>query len=290
MPKFLRTIGALMILMLLMSGVGATPTLWQTLSDGLQYTVLQSSTHGKVYAFRLDPTHYKLSLVFAHDIKSADSINDGASISQLAKQSQALVAVNGGFFTPTYQPLGLRIQEGLLRNPLKPVSWWGVFYIRNHMPYIVTPNAFKGNTGVDFAVQSGPRLVINGAIPSLKNSVDDRTALCITKQRQIIVIATQGSSLSMHDFANLLSMPERFGGLACYNALNLDGGHSTQLYAQVGDFKLSIPNLSPIADAVIVVPRNRTAEAAQAHVQKFAQVTQVLFPTCHRKQLYSCIT
>lgn len=280
MPKMLRTLGALIILMLMMSGVSATPTLWQTLADGLQYTVLQPSLHGRIYAFRIDPAKYDLSLAFARDTQDNPSSVSGASVEQLAKQSHALIAVNGGFFTPNYQSLGLRIQAGIMRSPIKPVSWWGVFYIRNHIPTIVSQRKFKETAGIYFAVQSGPRLVVNGAIPALKNTVDDRSALCITKQQQIIIIVTQGSSLSMHDFANLLSMPEHFGGLSCYNALNLDGGHSTQLYANVGSMKLSIPNLSPVADAVIVVPRNKQAEAAQQQMQELTHNTMVFFPSC----------
>lgn len=280
MPKMLRTWGALIILMLMMSGVSATPTLWQTLADGLQYAILQPTLHGRIYAFRIDPARYDLSLAFAHDTQEGASSVTGASVEDLAKQSQALIAVNGGFFTPNYQSLGLRIQAGLLRSPIKPVSWWGVFYIRNHNPYIVSQHNFKETAGIQFAVQSGPRLVVNGAIPDLKNTVDDRSALCITREHRIIIIVTQGSSLSMHDFANLLSMPEHFGGLSCYNALNLDGGHSTQLYAQVGSLKLSIPNLSPIADAVIVVPRDKQAEVAQQHVQTLTQNAIALFPNC----------
>jgi exopolysaccharide biosynthesis protein len=50
-------------------------------------------------------------------------------------------------------------------------------------------------------------------------------------------------------------MPPIEGGLGCMNALNLDGGSSTQLYAKTQDFSLSIPSFSAVTDAVVVVPK-----------------------------------
>lgn len=266
MRKILRTLLALTALMFLMSGISAAPTQWKQLAPGLQYTRLQPNLYGHLYAFRIDPTQYDLSLAFARDQNNTHAF--GASVAQLAKQSEALVAINSGFFTPNYQPLGLRIQNGLVRNSLKNISWWGVFYLRNHQPFIAAQKNYKIQPGTDFAVQAGPRLVVNGHIPTIKNGGDDRTALCITKNKQIILMVSQGNDLSMHDFAVLISLPEHQGGLACYNALNLDGGHSSQLYARVNQFRLSVTNLSPIADAVIVRPRNLRAEAASTQIDK----------------------
>ena len=45
------------------------------------------------------------------------------------------------------------------------------------------------------------------------------------------------------------------GGYALRDALNLDGGGSTQLWLAAGGTTLDVPGLTPVSDAVVVVPR-----------------------------------
>ncbi len=257
--KISRTACALILLILIISGARATPTIWKPLKPGLEYTLLQPG-YGRLYAFRIDPAKYDLDLATAADLDHPET--GGLTVEEIAEQTQALVAVNGGFFTPNYQPLGLRIQNGQLRSPFKPISWWGVFYLKNH-PEIVSSKAFKDLQNITFAIQAGPRLVVQGEIPHLKSGADDRSAICLTQQQQVILVVSQGASLTLSNFANILQKPEQFGGLNCYNALNLDGGHSSQLFAKIGPNELSVPNLSPVADAVIV--KSRDNEKYDAH-------------------------
>jgi len=226
------------------------PTQWQQVAPGLDYAVLTPKNFGKLYAFRISPKQYRLDLVLAKDHQQ-----DSSFVKQLATLNNGIIAVNGGFFTPNHEPLGLRIKDGKVRSPLKPISWWGVFYIRNNKPHIVAMKNYRGNKHITFAVQAGPRLLINGHVPKLKEGAHNRSALCITKNKQIILLATQDLSLSTTDLADIIKQPESAGGLGCYNALNLDGGHSTQLYAKVGSLNLNVPNFSSVTDAVVVLPR-----------------------------------
>jgi hypothetical protein len=53
--------------------------------------------------------------------------------------------------------------------------------------------------------------------------------------------------------------PEIEGGLECTDALNLDGGSSTQLYANVRLFKINVPGINAITDAILVVPRSKVS-------------------------------
>ena len=108
---------------------------------------------------------------------------------------------------------------------------------------------------IDFAIQAGPRLVVNGTIPHLKNDYAPRSALCIDNAGHIIIAITDNMSMTLALFAQLLSRSVDQNGLGCYNALNLDGGSSSQLYASIGDFRLIIPGFANVADAVIVTAR-----------------------------------
>ena len=60
--------------------------------------------------------------------------------------------------------------------------------------------------------------------------------------------------LSLQELATMMQRPTEEGGLGCVDALNLDGGHSTQLYANLPGFSLQVMSATRVADAVLVVP------------------------------------
>ena len=198
-----------------------------------------------IHVFRIDLKYNQLDLTLAPDLGKKL-----ASVDELALHSHGKIAINGGFFDATYRPLGLRIGHHHQYSPIKPISWWGVFSIKDQKARVSKFNEINTNE-LDFAIQSGPRLLINGKIPSLKQGIAERTALGITADGHVIILATDHMPLTTNALATLMkSFP-----LSCQHALNLDGGSSTQLYAQLGLFQLSSPGFSLITDAVIVKPR-----------------------------------
>ncbi len=70
-----------------------------------------------------------------------------------------------------------------------------------------------------------------------------------------MIVATENLYITMKEFANILSTSEHQGGLGCYNAINLDGGSSTQLFANIGNFRLDVSSYAPVADAILVLPK-----------------------------------
>lgn len=227
-------------------------TQWQNLANGIDYTNISvNSTGGKIHAFKIDLKQYKLSLARAPDFGSKS-----ANVASLAIHSGGIIAINGGFFDPFHTPLGLRIENGQLLNPIRPISWWGIFYtLSNKHAYMASMKNFTLNPNIEFAIQSGPRLVVNGTIPQLKDSYAARSALCIDQQGKVIIAITESVAITPEIFAELLKQSPAQNGLGCYNALNLDGGSSSQIYAAIGSFHLMIPSFSNVADAVVVVPR-----------------------------------
>lgn len=219
---------------------------WQRIDNGLFYQDLNPSmlkpwTH--IHVFKVNPKLYQFESVSA---KSLD--RKAASAETFGQANHALITINGGFFDHDYRSLGLRISNYQKQNPLKRISWWGVFYIYRQQAFIKSVNQFRPHQGIHFAIQSGPRLIINGKIPSLKPGIAERTALCVDNQDNIIVLVTDNFSMSTHDLAELMAKAP----LNCVNALNLDGGKSTQLYAQVKDFNLSVSGYTAVGDAVII--------------------------------------
>lgn len=225
---------------------------WQPLAPGLEYTTInyqQPYPTSKLHAFRIDPSRYQLQSITAVTLQ-----RKAAFVATFAQTQQALLAINGGYFDPDYNSLGLRINQGKIFSALKSISWWGIFLIKNQQPAIIGAKEYLPHKDISFAIQAGPRLLIDGKPTKLTSRVDSRSAICVTQANQIIIAVTEHLPLTTINLANILRTSEKNGGLACRDALNLDGGHSSQLYAKINDKVINIPNLSPVADVVIVKP------------------------------------
>lgn len=252
MLAIIRTV-ALLLVISIFSGVTWAKTTWRELAPGLWYTPIAMPTMtsaGSLHAFRVDLQYFRLSLALAKEYQG-----QFASAQNLMLASKGVLGINGGFFSPDLDSLGLRISDGELLSRFKQSPWWGVFLIDNGRAKVVSASQYRPGNHVDFAVQSGPRLVVDGQIPKLRPGVANRSALGIRRNGQLIIVATQNVYLSTAELANIMRRSEPENGLACWQAINLDGGSSTQLYAKVSDFELSIPSFMPVADVVVVMPR-----------------------------------
>ncbi|KTD78401.1 phosphodiester glycosidase family protein [Legionella waltersii] len=219
---------------------------WHELSPGLEYQDLQGGVlnpWSHIYVFRIDLNKNKFALLTAKKLAQKN-----ASADQFGEFSKALLSINGGFFDHEFKPLGLRIANKVQLNPMKRISWWGIFYIKDNLPYITNVRHFQYSNDIDFAVQSGPRLLINGRIPSLKPGVADRTALGITEDNKVIILVSNNSAMTTKELAAIMKSHP----LYCTNAINLDGGSSSQLYAKFNHFKLNVHGFSNVSDAIIV--------------------------------------
>lgn len=219
---------------------------WQKLAPGIEYQDLEGGLlkpWSHVHVFRVDLAKNQLALVNAKTLSLKN-----ASADQFAEHSKALLSVNGGFFDHEFNPLGLRINNKKLENPLKRISWWGIFYVKNNIPRITNVRNFSHDNDIDFAIQSGPRLLIKGTIPSLKPGAADRSALGITQDGKVIILVSTNAAMTTHELAQLLKSPP----LSCTDAINLDGGSSSQLYAHIDSFQLNVHGFSNVSDAIIV--------------------------------------
>lgn len=219
---------------------------WRELSSGIEYQDLEGgllTPWSHVHAFRIDLSKNQLALVTAKTLALKN-----ASADQFAEHSKALLSINGGFFDHEFNPLGLRINNKKMESPLKRISWWGIFYVKDNQPHISSVKRFNHDGGIEFAVQSGPRLLIKGKIPSLKPGIADRSALGITADGKVIILVSTNSAMSTYELARMLKLPP----LLCTDAINLDGGSSSQLYAHIDSFRLNVHGFSNVSDAIIV--------------------------------------
>lgn len=251
----MRLMGIIIFILLSTSTSFAIPTKWRSLEPGIDYTTINQAAGfptGAIHAFRIDLKYFHLDLALTHNNQRPLK-----TVKNLVQEHGAVIGINGGFFSPTLMPLGLRIKQGQILYPLKNTSWWGVFIIKNNKARIMAKNTFQPTNSIKFAIQAGPRLIINGSVPSLKGGFANRSALGITKKGKLIIAVTDNLLITTTTFAKILKQSINNGGLDCYNAINLDGGSSSQLYAQTDNFNLYIPSFSPVADVILVVPKER---------------------------------
>lgn len=215
---------------------------WQVLSSGIEYQdlilePLKRWSHIHVFRIHLQDNHFELARA-----------EPSATVHQLAHQNLALIGLNGGFFDEQYRPLGLRISQYQRLNPAKPISWWGVFYIVGQKAFVSNLRHYPAASSINFAIQSGPRLIVHGKIPRLKAGYAERSALGITAHGNVVILVTENAPLTTTDLAHLM----RSSPLNCIDALNLDGGSSSQLYTRIASFYINSLHEAPVSDAILV--------------------------------------
>jgi uncharacterized protein YigE (DUF2233 family) len=140
----------------------------------------------------------------------------------------AVAVVNGGFFDDKGAPLGLRIARGKTIVPLRPHVDWGVLLVTRDRARIVHSSELVATAGVEAAIQVGPRILIDGAVPPLKPQLARRTAVALTKDGASLTLVVAPESI------DAASLGARLAKLGFSSALLLDGGPSTQLALGVG--------------------------------------------------------
>ncbi|WP_267257297.1 phosphodiester glycosidase family protein [Coxiella endosymbiont of Ornithodoros maritimus] len=240
---------------LIIKAAYANPSIrWKMLASGMAYTMVtpsfstltRSDLFTRLYAWKINLRQYHFNIVTSKSLQQT-----ALYAAQAAKIKNTVLAINGGFFTPDLEPLGLRISNNKALSSLKRIRWWGIFMIKNNRAAITSPQNYRYSPEINFAIQAGPRLIIDGRIPKLRAGSAQRSALGVTPTGDIIIAITDNNLLlTATQLAILLKK------LGCSNALNLDGGTSSQLFVHTNNFLLQIPSLRPVADLILVKIRS----------------------------------
>ena len=174
-----------------------------------------------------------------------------------------LFATNAGMFDPALKPVGLYVERGRELVHVNTMSGYGnfhmkpngVFYISADRAAVAETRAFlKQRTRADLATQSGPMLVINGRVhprfDERSTSLKARNGVGVRADGKVIFAISQGE-VTFDAFARLFR-----DGLNCPNALFLDGGSASSLYAPSLNRVGNILSLGPM---LAVYERNRGA-------------------------------
>jgi uncharacterized protein YigE (DUF2233 family) len=197
--------------------------------------------------------------------------SDGAPYAYLSALPRALeggagrllFATNAGMFDPTLKPVGLYVEQGRELVHANTRSGFGNFHMKpNGVFYISADRAAVAETRAflelrpqtDLATQSGPMLVINGRLhprfDRRSTSLKARNGVGVRADGKVVFAISQGE-VSFDAFARLFR-----DGLNCPNALFLDGGSASSLYAPSLSRHGNILSLGPM---LAVFERSRGA-------------------------------
>jgi len=211
------------------------PIVWETLADGLEESHFQipgsALLSPSVVAVRAAPSHYAFRVV-----RAAEHGWKKATVKQLSKASGAPVCINSNFFDEQGKPLGVVISRGMQHQKvhLGGGTLTGVIFATSDSIGIAHRSSFSAEKVIE-ASQAGPRLISQGApVVGVKDSSSptNLSIACIDKKGSLLLLrvslALFGSSLK--DVQSTLLLPE----LGCVEALNFDGGGSSQMYISGG--------------------------------------------------------
>ncbi len=187
------------------------------LAAPLSYRFVETPAGVGAHLLKANLRKVELRILHAQDMGA-----EALTARQFLDRSGAAAVFNGPFFDVDGSPMGLLVVDGVERVPLRPVDW-GVFSLSDAGPAIVHTKEWKPPQGMKAAFQVGPRLVVDGKALTLKAQSARRTALCVLADGRIEVLISS-SPIWAADLA------EFFVSEGCVDALNLDGGTSTQFY------------------------------------------------------------
>lgn len=179
--------------------------------------------------YQVNPKKQNLKFYWKNDkneiLKSIDHLKN-----QVESQNEKLVfAMNGGMFEPDQSPKGLYIKDFKILKSIDTLQGSGNFYLQlngifyvneNNQPGISETKKYIQNTGIKYATQSGPMLLMDGKINTIfqkdSKNLNIRNGVGILENGEIIFAMSKKE-------VNFYSLAELFKEMGCKNALYLDG-------------------------------------------------------------------
>jgi uncharacterized protein YigE (DUF2233 family) len=202
---------------------------WKTLENGLE--ILESGQDTSNFmVVRLALKKHSIKILRAQDFGKKD-----LSAAEVCSLSGALMCINGSFFDERHNPLGLIISSGIMfqKNHLGGDTLNGIFYLSRKGFGIVERGSFSSQLAFE-AMQAGPVLIKDGKNlrGATDNNVSKRSAVCLDSDgRPIFFVSAIGAKpSSLFELSDFMLRKD----FSCQNAINLDGGSSSQFFLKSG--------------------------------------------------------
>jgi exopolysaccharide biosynthesis protein len=164
-----------------------------------------------------------------------------------------IAGINGGYFQADLSPLGLLICNGRVLHPAqKSKLLSGVFLFRDGQPEIIRARDLSNIKGIQQAIQCGPFLVERGqpfaGLDGEKVAARTFVFSCGPSCSGFGVCR----SMTLAETGELLANAKLIRDFRISQALNLDGGSSTTLYAKLGDHEIFSEGRSIVSNYLII--------------------------------------
>ncbi|MEI8292514.1 MAG: phosphodiester glycosidase family protein [bacterium] len=191
-----------------------------------------------------------------HTLRVIDSPSPGsATLANTLRNAKVLGGVNGGYFHEDFRPVGLVISDGKTLNGFERAKLLsGVVGVKSdgHVSILRSGDYDSAKFQLHQAIQCGPMLVEDGhAVAGLNGDrIARRTVVAKGMGGQAALVYI--SSVSLADAARILALPSILDTWKPQNALNLDGGSSSGLWACNG---VSLSEIARVRNFLAIVPR-----------------------------------
>lgn len=180
------------------------------------------------------------------------------SIEKISRENNSTVAINGGFYTPNFQPAGLFIENGITIHKISRDRLLNACVQINEAGKILLEKNVQHCINTHSAIQIGPILIeqgnINPNIEKLESKLKNlkpyfephrRTLLAQSSDKKLLVIIT--SPITLSEAADILkNSPHLLGADKIITALSLDGGSSTGMYVELEKKHLYVAEIKPV--------------------------------------------
>ena len=231
-----------------MSPASAEPPSFSAVAPGIAHAVFRvrppDAEPFSGHAFRIDLDVAELRLIPAGDPPLRRTVE------QIVAPHPVVVAANASFFDTDGRAMGLAVDRGRVMATSNRRAW-GALVIDGTQARIVLGADIQNPLDHHLIVQGIPRLLVGGKVQPLKFQVAERTAVCAGGNILVLVVSTKVEATA---FARFLADPPDRGGLGCQDALNLDGGPSTQLVVKLPALALSLRGGWGVPNALVVAP------------------------------------
>ncbi len=235
MRRFLGLCGALAVIFWMTKALRARGgEAWKSRGAGLESRVFEWQGV-QIHAFRAPASRI--------DVATGDYLE----APQWRARKKARVAINGGYFDGNGHSMGLRVSQKRQTSPLRRADW-GVFWIQKGRARINHTRDYPSKIRPDEALQCGPRLVVAGRVTDLLPQSSRRSGVGIDARGRVVLAVADGP-LSLEAWAQAWAKSD---GLGCRDALNLDGGPSSQLAFVGKNGAEDVAGGWPVPDALVI--------------------------------------
>jgi uncharacterized protein YigE (DUF2233 family) len=222
---------------------------WELLQSGLERrTIRLVEEDGRLTEqftiLRIDPTLFTFRIGY--------SPGQPKPLATWQAETDALITMNGGFFTEAYLATGLMVVDGQVSGS-SYVGFGGMVTVGEGGVEVrsLGERPYSPTETFDYALQSFPMLVLNGE-PAYQTADFDaarRTVIGVDGDGRVLLIFASWGGFTLAELSSYLASTD----LGLVNALNLDGGTSTGLI--LADPPENIPAFVAVPSVILVFPQ-----------------------------------